>query len=629
MPRRRSRAPCSAPIAPSAPRGWARAGGPRVALPDRAQRVHRASCVGRPAHPPSRSPVSRCSRPGRGRADRDHPGAGRLRHDLLALPDEQRAALVLRELSGFSHAQIARDPGPDAGGREADSSTRHGAGLHAMAHGRDARLQTVQRSISDGDGRVLRSRGIRAHVRTCASCRRFRGAIAERPASLAALAPVLPLVVGRRILSALRDLTCAGATGGGAGGVLAGGGASAGIAGVLAGLGSGLAAKVTVLTAGRGGRRSVVRRDVRRGPVTDARILGIPPSPAAAATPSAGAPPARLVVPVAVAAVGPVAPLAAPAAAVGVSVPPAGIPDDVAPADGSGGTAPQPGAGSPPAPPERSGGARQSAPVVAPVPGRAAPDRVPAQPAASEPGPSDHAGPPDHAGPRTTPARPITPARRPTPARPITPAPAPGPRTPARRPTPARPITPARRPTPARPITPARRPTPARPITPARRRSPARRTLPARRPARVVPPTRAPWGAAAPRRAAARRRPVAGAATAPRPARRAASPAGGRQWPPPSPRGPDSQTRGARPRSGPDLALYPAARRLNQLCGSGPVEGSTGGVDVPPIGHFERGGPPRGAAEWHGRDRTGGHRGRRFPGGEGRRRQRSAAEAPR
>ena len=181
-----------------------------------------------------------------------------------------------------------------------------------MAHGRTLDCETVQRNISDGDGRVLRSRGIGAHLRTCASCRRFREAIVERPASLAALAPVLPLVVGRRILSALRDLTCAGGTGGGAAGVLTGGGAGVGIAGVLAGLGGGLAAKVTVLTAAVAVAVPLSGGTFGADPTTDARILGTRPSPAAAATPPGGAPAARVVVTGAAEAVGAVAPLAAP-----------------------------------------------------------------------------------------------------------------------------------------------------------------------------------------------------------------------------------------------------------------------------------------------------------------------------
>ena len=89
----------------------------------------------------------------------------RLRQDLLALPDDQRAALVLRELSGLSHAQIAEVLNEGAASvKQLIYQAR--TGLYAMAEGRTLHCDTVRRRISDGDGRVLGSRGIGAHLRT-------------------------------------------------------------------------------------------------------------------------------------------------------------------------------------------------------------------------------------------------------------------------------------------------------------------------------------------------------------------------------------------------------------------------------------------------------------------------------
>ena len=61
----------------------------------------------------------------------------RLRQDLLALPHDQRGALVLRELSGLSHAQIAEVLNESAASVKqldlpgADRAVRDGRGAHA------------------------------------------------------------------------------------------------------------------------------------------------------------------------------------------------------------------------------------------------------------------------------------------------------------------------------------------------------------------------------------------------------------------------------------------------------------------------------------------------------------------
>ena len=89
-----------------------------------------------------------------------------LRQDMLALPDDQRGALVLRELSGLSHAQIAEVLNESAASVK-QLIYRARTGLYAMAEGRTLRCDIVRRRISDGDGRVLGSRVMGAHLRTC------------------------------------------------------------------------------------------------------------------------------------------------------------------------------------------------------------------------------------------------------------------------------------------------------------------------------------------------------------------------------------------------------------------------------------------------------------------------------
>ena len=75
--------------------------------------------------------------------------------------------------------------------------------------------EPVQRAISDGDGRVLRARHMRSHVRGCRSCTALRDSISTRERDLAVLAPVGPGVAGAALLQQVFE-TAAGT--GGAGG---------------------------------------------------------------------------------------------------------------------------------------------------------------------------------------------------------------------------------------------------------------------------------------------------------------------------------------------------------------------------------------------------------------------------
>lgn len=72
----------------------------------------------------------------------------------------------------------------------------------------------VREALSANDGRILRGRKLRAHLRHCGGCRDFRTTIGRRRSDLAALAPPLP--------AALATATLHGLAGGG-GGALSGG----------------------------------------------------------------------------------------------------------------------------------------------------------------------------------------------------------------------------------------------------------------------------------------------------------------------------------------------------------------------------------------------------------------------
>lgn len=140
------------------------------------------------------------------------PGAGahaetreRLRdlmNDLDALPERLRAALVMRELSGLRHEEIAAalDISPGAA-RQAVYEAR--AALLELSEGREMSCEEIRRLISDRDGRVLRGRRVRAHLRACSDCKDFRAAIQTRRADLRALAPPLPAAAATGILGGL------------------------------------------------------------------------------------------------------------------------------------------------------------------------------------------------------------------------------------------------------------------------------------------------------------------------------------------------------------------------------------------------------------------------------------------
>jgi len=131
------------------------------------------------------------------RADLDQ-----LRRDLAALPQEQRSALLLREMCGLSHREIGESLGA---GPEAVKQLIYEArqALHEFGEGRALACAEVRARVSEGDGRVLRGRRMRAHLRTCPGCQAFRERLVTRPAQLAAIFPAMPAVAARWVLQSV------------------------------------------------------------------------------------------------------------------------------------------------------------------------------------------------------------------------------------------------------------------------------------------------------------------------------------------------------------------------------------------------------------------------------------------
>ncbi len=150
--------------------------------------------------------------------------------DLHELPDRQRGALVMRELNGLSYSDIGTALDTSQGAAKQIVYEARCA-LHQLEEGREMACKDARRSISARDGRMLRGRKLRAHLRTCDDCRSFRDSIGGRRTDLRALAPPLPAPAAAAILSGVLG------GGGGAGGgiaALVGGAAGQSVAGSAA-----------------------------------------------------------------------------------------------------------------------------------------------------------------------------------------------------------------------------------------------------------------------------------------------------------------------------------------------------------------------------------------------------------
>jgi RNA polymerase sigma factor (sigma-70 family) len=152
----------------------------------------------------------------------------RLVADLDGLPERQRAALVMRELSGLSYEEIGEALTCSEGGaRQAVYEAR--TALRELEEGREMECEEVRRAISERDGRRLRGRKLRAHLNGCDVCSGFAAAIPARRADLSSLCPPLPAAAAGTILTGLLGSGGSAATGAGAAGI-AGGGMAASLA---------------------------------------------------------------------------------------------------------------------------------------------------------------------------------------------------------------------------------------------------------------------------------------------------------------------------------------------------------------------------------------------------------------
>ena len=97
-----------------------------------------------------------------------------LMDDIALLPDDQRAALVMRELGGASYAEIAEIlEAPAARGRALVFQAR--SWLRTSRHAREVPCAEIREQLASSSGAALRRADLRHHLRQCEGCRAFAG----------------------------------------------------------------------------------------------------------------------------------------------------------------------------------------------------------------------------------------------------------------------------------------------------------------------------------------------------------------------------------------------------------------------------------------------------------------------
>ncbi len=162
----------------------------------------------------------------------------RLVDDVRRLPEQQRSALLMRELEGLSYSELAGALGVTVPAVKS-LLVRARIGLAEAVEARDAACGEVRADLASAHGRGVRSSGLaRRHMRDCAGCREYRHQLRLARRSFAALSPAAPGPI-----SALLQLI---GIGGGSGAAAVG---TAGTAGTII-TSAGTATKVAAIVCG-------------------------------------------------------------------------------------------------------------------------------------------------------------------------------------------------------------------------------------------------------------------------------------------------------------------------------------------------------------------------------------------
>jgi RNA polymerase sigma factor (sigma-70 family) len=156
--------------------------------------------------------------------------------DVHELPETQRTALLLREIDALSYDQIAE---------AMDTTVPSVKSLLvrarvSLAEAAEARLLTCEEVRVElghvAEGLARTTPPVRRHLKVCDRCRTFRGQLRKTNRALAAVYPLGPLVIFKKLWVAKAGVGGAGAAGAAAtGGATAGGSGVAGVAMTAAG----------------------------------------------------------------------------------------------------------------------------------------------------------------------------------------------------------------------------------------------------------------------------------------------------------------------------------------------------------------------------------------------------------
>jgi len=205
-----------------------------------------------------------------------------LMSDVQDLPETQRTALLLREIDALSYDQIALAMETTVPSVKS-LLVRARVGLAEAAEARQLTCEEVRDELGEvAEGLRRTTPPVRRHLRTCDRCQVFKRQLRQTNRALAAVFPVGPLLLLKKVL-----LAHAGGAAAGTGGAAAGG-TAAGAAGAAAG--SALASKAVaglaaaaIVTAG-----AVEVKHVKDRPSRDATAQAAkqpPPAPAAETAP--------------------------------------------------------------------------------------------------------------------------------------------------------------------------------------------------------------------------------------------------------------------------------------------------------------------------------------------------------
>ena len=150
----------------------------------------------------------------------------RLVADVAQLPDQQRSALLMREMDGMTYADLANALDVTVPAVKS-LLVRARVGLVEAAEARDADCAEIQADLLRAYDKGVKASGrARKHMRTCDCCTEYRGALRGMRRSFAALAPVGvgPLAFAAKLIGVGGSAGAgAAASGGGAGAAVAGG----------------------------------------------------------------------------------------------------------------------------------------------------------------------------------------------------------------------------------------------------------------------------------------------------------------------------------------------------------------------------------------------------------------------